>query len=210
MGQYHLTVNLTKREFISPHELGCGLKLMEQFGTAGGTGGALLLLLGISANGRGGGDPRAEDPNGIIGRWGGDRIAIVGDYAEDSDLADYPVPASQIYSLCNEWDDLDEFSRHAARIVNAARERGELVDPDTITPFADITPIVAEYIEREEGGRFIGAGWKRFVTERQEVMRWNGSDKEMGEVIKLTATDVSVEWPNGIASYKTNTHLPFF
>ena len=38
MGQYHLTVNLDKHEFIHPHQLGDGLKLGEQCGhSPGGT-----------------------------------------------------------------------------------------------------------------------------------------------------------------------------
>jgi hypothetical protein len=43
MGQYHVVVNLTKREFIHPHKLGSGLKLWEQIasGANGGTGAAL-------------------------------------------------------------------------------------------------------------------------------------------------------------------------
>ena len=32
MGQYHYTVNLSKKEFINPHKLGDGLKLLEQSG----------------------------------------------------------------------------------------------------------------------------------------------------------------------------------
>jgi len=110
MGQYHMVVNLTKREFIHPHKLGSGLKLWEQIanGANGGTGAALLVLLAAS-NGRGIGDLDVEDnwhgPERVdmsgpgpmpesypevakrtIGRWAGDQIAVVGDYAEDSDL----------------------------------------------------------------------------------------------------------------------------
>lgn len=94
MGQYHYIANLDKREFLHPHELGDGLKLME-FGASGeGTMFGLSLLLACS-NGRGGGDFDAEiadDPRdyklveAIVGRWAGDRIAIIGDYAEDGDF----------------------------------------------------------------------------------------------------------------------------
>ena len=30
MGQYHYTVNLDKKEYLVPHKLGDGLKLLEQ------------------------------------------------------------------------------------------------------------------------------------------------------------------------------------
>lgn len=55
MGQYHVVVNLDKKEFIDPHKLGDGLKLFEQINSHGGTMAALFALLACS-NGRGGGD----------------------------------------------------------------------------------------------------------------------------------------------------------
>lgn len=79
MGQYYIAVNLDKRQKIEPHAFNDGAKLME-FASAGGgmmTGLALLLANG---NGRGGGDCRSCHP--IIGSWAGDRVVIVGDYAD--------------------------------------------------------------------------------------------------------------------------------
>lgn len=102
MGQYHLIVNLTKREFLDPYEFGHGAKLWEQlsYGSPGGPADALMILLAVS-NGRGGGDfdfahPLADE---YIGRWGGDEIAIVGNYADDNDLEERHL-ASSIYSRC--------------------------------------------------------------------------------------------------------------
>lgn len=37
MGQYHKIVNLDKKQFISGHAFGDGIKLMEFGGSAGGT-----------------------------------------------------------------------------------------------------------------------------------------------------------------------------
>ncbi len=99
MGQYHYVMNLDKKQFLHPHKLGDGLKLMEFGDSRGGTMTALALLLGCSARdgGRGGGDPRV-DAEGIVGSWAGDRIAIVGDYAEDDDIKGYDeIPVSQLY-----------------------------------------------------------------------------------------------------------------
>ena len=84
MGQYYLVVNVDKREFLHPHKMGDGLKLME-FGNSGdGTMLALALLLADGC--RRGGDYHARkgstpDP-ALIGRWKGDRIVIAGDYAD--------------------------------------------------------------------------------------------------------------------------------
>lgn len=103
MGQYHIPVNLDKREFIWPHGLGDGLKLGEQIGAYAGVASALHVLLAASVRGgaRGGGD--YEHP--VAGRWAGDRIAIIGDYATDHDLPHNQVdkddpPPSRIYALC--------------------------------------------------------------------------------------------------------------
>lgn len=90
MGQYHFVANLTKKQFLHPHKLGDGLKLME-FVPGGGTMGALGLLLSCS-NGRGGGDFRGSDPLGLVGSWAGDAIAIVGDYYEEQDIPNHVLP----------------------------------------------------------------------------------------------------------------------
>ena len=102
MGQYHITVNLDKKEFLMPHKFGVGLKLREQFGVHYGVQDALLMLLACS-NGFGGGDfIGSEDKNHMIGRWAGDRIAIVGDYAQVDSL---PMMwgAENIYNLCHDY-----------------------------------------------------------------------------------------------------------
>ena len=78
MGQYHSVINLDKCAGYSPRSLGTGMKAAEQ-GESLTPGAALLLLL--------------SDPNG----WGGERVALVGDYAEDDDLPDSPHPASELW-----------------------------------------------------------------------------------------------------------------
>lgn len=163
MGQYWIPVNIDKKEFIDPHKLAVGLKLGEQVGSGHGSPDALFILTAAMRERRGGGDfdwdsnyygkertaahplgaPVVEDYNEVakrtIGRWAGDRIAVVGDYAEDTDLpgivVDTPngqVGASEFYGLC--------------------REDG--------SGFADITADVARVIEHEAGGTFTGdKGW---------------------------------------------------
>lgn len=132
MGQYWMPVNLTKREYISPHKLGTGLKLWEQLANGQGTGAALIVLCAAMPERRGGGDLQ-EDP--VIGRWAGDQIALVGDYAEDSDLPNAPIPASTIYEVC-----------HA----------------DNPQAWTDVTDLVCPVIERELNGKYVGDGWRTF------------------------------------------------
>lgn len=133
MGQYWKPVNLTKKEYIDPHRLACGLKLWEQ--VAGGmTGRALLVLLATMPEPRGGGDLQ-KDP--IIGHWAGDQVTLVGDYSEDSDFPNSPIPFSEVYDAC---------------------------DGDALVPFKDITDDVRRVLERELDGRFTNANkWGDFV-----------------------------------------------
>lgn len=146
MGQYHIPVNLDKREFIDPHTLGNGLKLWEQGASQFGVTAALHALLAVS-NGRGGGD-YVDGHEEFIGRWGGDRIAIVGDYAEEGDL-----PA--------------EFAAH--KIYPAVcSTRYDGYPADEIAPYQpgewkDISDLACAWIEAEFDGKFSGDGWRDFV-----------------------------------------------
>lgn len=158
MGQYWYPVNLDKKEFVHPHSLGTGLKLWEQLANHPGTGAALVILCAAMPETRGGGDfdlhenwhglernlnihatipgPMPDDypaiARAVIGRWAGDRIALIGDYAEDGDLP-IEFQASTIYDRCNEDGD-----------------------------YVDITEWVSKVIEHELQGKYVGTGWKDF------------------------------------------------
>ena len=84
MGQYHGLFNLDKREMVFPHELGFGAKQWEHTGFAGSLSDVLYALCAYKGL-RGGGDFPNDDGT-FKGRWHGDRVAVVGDYAEIRDL----------------------------------------------------------------------------------------------------------------------------
>jgi hypothetical protein len=83
MGQYHYLINLSKKQFVHPHQIGNGLKLREQIGHEFSTSTVLVMLLAASS-GRGGGDFRSQHP--LVGSWAGDKIAFIGDYVERNDI----------------------------------------------------------------------------------------------------------------------------
>ncbi|PSB00405.1 hypothetical protein [Merismopedia glauca] len=79
MGQYHLIVNLDKKEYLNPSYFGDGLKLWEFAGSKTTIGLTALL----TANNEGaGGDFNVPTSNHLIGSWAGDKIAIIGDYQQ--------------------------------------------------------------------------------------------------------------------------------
>jgi len=91
MGQYYITINLDKEQYIDPNKFNNGLKLLE-FGCSGTSTMTALAILLSDGNGRGGGDLHIdgiEDGTGIftlaneiIGSWAGNSIVVAGDYAD--------------------------------------------------------------------------------------------------------------------------------
>jgi hypothetical protein len=183
MGQYWKAVNLTKREWIDAHQMGSGVKLWEQLANDH-TGRALVILCAAMPEARGGGDldvdqnyhgsdrdmanrkhaidgaPVVEEYNDIakrtIGRWAGDQIALVGDYAADGDLS-AEHRASTIYGRC---------VRKGEEAETFAEMQGENID---LPLFTDVTPDVMRVIEHELGGKFKKDpkyGWPTWVLDR--------------------------------------------
>ena len=126
MGQYWKPVNLTKREFIDPHRLGTGLKLVEQ-ASSSSVASALVILLAAMPQRRGGGD---FQNNPFIGRWAGDMVALAGDYSSSSDMPNSPVPFHIVYALTHGEDYTD-----AAGVMHKA--------------FTDVTDDVIEIMQSE-------------------------------------------------------------
>lgn len=98
MGQYHILVNLSKKQFVTPSGLGFGAKQVEHVDAMG----PVLYYLTMVPERRGGGDLLEGDCNYVfIGSWLGDKIAVVGDYSLNEDLPDYP-DFGEVYRLCSE------------------------------------------------------------------------------------------------------------
>jgi len=171
MGQYWIPVNLNKREFIMPPKLGNGLKLWEQFASHPGTGAALIALCAAMPEKRGGGDIdlREVDEEVVVGRWAGDRIALVGDYAGRDDLP-AEFNADLIYSLCGSPEEvasrIEWCRKEGANPKRGAELRRYQIDKanrmEKETPYRDISELVCKVIEKELCGEYTGDGWRNF------------------------------------------------
>jgi len=71
MGQYYVAANISKREFLNPHRLRSGAKLVEMF-YSDWFPRVLLAALAL-------GDWTLPD-HPFVGRWAGDQVILVGDY----------------------------------------------------------------------------------------------------------------------------------
>jgi hypothetical protein len=112
MGQYHGLYNLDKKEMIFPHEFGFGAKQREHAGYRGAMLPDILYALTAFSVARGGGD--FPDDGGVFkGRWHGDRVAVVGDYAVHGDL---PEAWDVAFAVC---EDHLAFSQSYFRDISA-------------------------------------------------------------------------------------------
>jgi hypothetical protein len=133
MGQYHLVVNLDKKQYLHPNHLGDGLKLLE-FADGGATLTALAILL-AKDNGRGLGDlhvapsntplddwekndyglKRTRTPHAhLVGSWAADRIVIAGDYGDS-------LPGQEENLYCIAQCDYGDISVPMRELINCDR-----------------------------------------------------------------------------------------
>lgn len=100
MGQYHNIINATRHEYLGAHELGNGVKMLEQSCSYGGVRASLVAFLAR----RGGNMPADLSYSPLIGRWAGNAIMAIGDYAEAGDLPSWKgeLPEPELYRACRE------------------------------------------------------------------------------------------------------------
>lgn len=165
MGQYHILVNFTKKEFVDPYEFGNGAKLWEQVGWKNAFSNVTHFLI-AKCSGRGGGDFGSE----MAGRWGGDRISLVGDYSERED---FPFLTEDEYNtmMFDVWNQTPykyRQKRNARGHFTSEREQIEL--PIKMTgAYTDISKELAEVIEEEFEVKFTGTDWKEVRNNRRRT-----------------------------------------
>ena len=138
MGQYFKAVNLDKREVVCPWCLGGGAKLWEW---AVNPQGAIFTLLLRKSSATGGGDYGGPEPQTIelgdgnlaemiarsairegmplpipaslvVGRWAGDRVALIGDYDESGLWQELPKFQNITKPLVEAWNTFVELEDH--------------------------------------------------------------------------------------------------
>ncbi len=122
MGQYFAAVNTDKKEFICPWCIGGVAKLWEW--AANPWGSIFTVLLRKSDEGGGGdyygyhrgcgeGGPITCQLSSIVGRWAGDRVALVGDYDSSGlwkELYEEKTFRNISHSLVETWNDFIEIN----------------------------------------------------------------------------------------------------
>ena len=121
MGQYHVLVNLDKKEVVTPHGLGLGLKQWEHLGEFNGTLADAMYILMMTSPSRGGGDFPSTN---ISSRWVGDRVLILGDYTQDSDVPSIPN-AGLLYGESGSYTDITDLVAEAFEQVFRIKISGE-------------------------------------------------------------------------------------
>jgi hypothetical protein len=146
MGQYHGLFNIDKREMLFPHEVGFGAKQWEHTGFAGSLSDILYALCAYPER-RGGGDfaddnqDFPEFSNGVFkGRWHGDRVAVVGDYAEFGDLPEVWNDAFVDY----------EYNGQTHKVFNTARTAKDGAEPFFFDIADQVRPFIAKLWKREQ------------------------------------------------------------
>lgn len=205
MGQYWKLINLDRREFVTPHRLGHGAKLWEHLANHPSSGSAMIILCAAMPEARGGGDfdlgknwhgpertfpehntgpgPMPEDYEAVarrtIGRWAGDRIALIGDYALPDDLdpddhADLPYRLAAVADPTEVARELQERADMAADgdghyMERSAAEWAALaVKVSQVEPFTDISDDVCRVIAHELRGRFVDQPYRHFESLEKE------------------------------------------
>ena len=161
MGQYHHPVCIEAEEGLDPAGMDSGLKESEQGFNRPSTPNAIVALVCA----RGGNMPADCSQSPLIGRWGGKRVLIQGDYAEDGDIPGWKSPRlSKLY-----------------RAMRPVDERKPKKDWRTTPVFEDITRDACAFLEAACNVRYFEHeqickdGDPRSETYGQVIDRWTST-----------------------------------
>jgi hypothetical protein len=144
MGEAFELANLDKKEKLHPHDIGDGYKMGEWLGPGGTADALMYLIVGPS--------PRGD----VVGRWAGDRICYVSEFAEDlahemyKDYTDIAPIMREFFAGTEEEDGARwglQISYHPQRHARTVKEKHKLLDEALVMN----TPRVGEEVEVEDG-----------------------------------------------------------
>jgi hypothetical protein len=98
-----------------------GLKQYEHTGEFNGTLADAMYILMMTSPARGGGDFPSTN---ISSRWAGDRVLVLGDYTEDSDVPSIPNVGS-LYAESESYTDITDLVAEAFEQVFRLKFSGE-------------------------------------------------------------------------------------
>lgn len=91
----------------------------------------------------------------FVGRWGGERIAVIGDYAEPDDLPG-DLNAKHIYHAARIQTEKD-----LEDIGETEAERKEFMGDYEVGEWTDISELAVSWLSEELGFDYVGDGWVR-------------------------------------------------
>lgn len=194
MGQYHKAVSFTSFQSLDPHPLGNGMKACGQI--CGGVPAAIVALLSYKP----GNQPADLGHHPMVGKWAGDRIAVIGDYAEDGDIPGYVgQPLSKVYKLCGDLSptmtDFQGTHDEQTKLVENRVKEIRTLFLECPKPYDDISCTLAGLVEEALSIRFIGSGWRVAIPVTPRAVKGadghnhydisiKGSPKERAEAFK--------------------------
>lgn len=154
MGQYYIVVNVDKKMYVEPMDLGNGVKLMEW---SYGKTATVLALMNLLAN-----------------EWNGDRVYVVGDYAE-ADRPEEPCYKA-IKSLEDEFGLLNGDNGTVYRYA--------------LTNFTNVSALVDQ---EDHGLRYIyNHGTKQFIDIAKCPIEWTWYSEEDNKAFVTKAAPISL------------------
>jgi hypothetical protein len=179
MGQYHKPVCPDTKEILDPHQLGVGLKMMEQGFSFAGTRAALIALISRLP----GNMPADLGYSTLVGRWAGQRCLVVGDYAEDDDIPDWSgPPVDALYGADSEEPQRHHFDWHKSTEAQeeayskGLREWKHMMNAIQ-GPYTNISEEMSGLLESACSIRFcVTDGWRQYV--RVKALAVKGGDEK--------------------------------
>lgn len=152
MGQYWNMKNLDKRQCLSTHTFGNGLKYLEQWFSGPLYTALMVLLTDLSSLGDGGGDFRLDEaPNQlkkfiepIIGSWAGDRVVFSGDYTKVEEHEETDQEGNDLFEDISEKTALAMWTMLACDMI-----RMQSKDEDTERQLKQVKIELCNFLKKE-------------------------------------------------------------